>query len=118
MQGLSPLERAVLDAIALRVPKIASALALQQQLARVTARENTGAGFYTTLDVSSGARIEGVTSPIGDVGVTVVGLKFGMGFLLWFRDGRMDQLEGYSYEESTSGLDFEHLAFGTVQPRR
>ncbi len=40
-----------------------------------------------------------------------------MGFLLWLQDGRMHQLEGYSYEESTSGLDFERMDFGTVRPR-
>jgi hypothetical protein len=52
---------------------------------RVTARENTGAGFYTTLDVSHRSPIKGVTSPLGDVGSTVVGLEHGMGFLSGFR---------------------------------
>jgi ABC-type phosphate transport system auxiliary subunit len=51
MEVLSPLEQAVLDAIALQVPEVTDALAGQGQV-RVTARENTGAGFYTTLDVS------------------------------------------------------------------
>ena len=117
MQSLSPLERAVLDAIALQAPEVANALAGQRQQAQVIARENTGAGFYTTFDGSSGARIDGVTSPVGDVGTTVPGLTQGMGFLLWLRDGRMYQLEGYSYQESTSGLDFERVAFGIVGPR-
>jgi len=115
MKGLSPLERAVLDAIALQVPEVANALAAQQT--RVISRENTGAGFYTTIDASRGIRIEGVTSPVGDVGTTVAGLANGMGFLLWLRDGRISGLEGYSYEESTSGLDFESVSFGTVCPR-
>jgi hypothetical protein len=90
---------------------------LRKLQARVIVRENTGAGFYTTLDVSSGPRIEEITSPLGDVGATVAGLERGMGFLLWLQDGRMHQLEGYSYEESTSGLDFERMDFGTVRPR-
>jgi hypothetical protein len=58
MEILSPLEQAVLDAIALQVPEIADALAVQQGQVRVTARENTGAGFYTTLDVSRGSPIK------------------------------------------------------------
>jgi hypothetical protein len=114
MEVLSPLEQAVLDAIALQVPELADALAGQ---VRVTARENTGAGFYTKLDVSRRSPIKGVASPLGDVGATVVGLQHGMGFLLWLRDGHIHQLEGYSYEESTSGIDFERVAFGAVGPR-
>ena len=107
----------MLDAIALQMPEVATALALQQRQACVTARENTGAGFYTTFDPSSGTRIEEVRSPFGDVGATVAGLKHGMGFMLWLQDGRINQLEGYTYEESTSDLDFEQVTFGTVCPR-
>jgi len=51
MEVLSCLEQAVLNAIALQVPEVADALAAQQEKVRVTARENTGTGFYTTLDV-------------------------------------------------------------------
>ena len=112
---LSSLEQAVLEAIALKVPEVADALAGQQGKVRAIARENTGAGFYTTLDVSH-SPIKGVASPLGDVGATVVGLEHGMGFLLWLQEGRIHLLEGYSYE-STSGIDFEQVAFGAVGPR-
>ena len=37
-----------------------------------------------------------------------------MGVLLWLRDGYIHRLEGYSYGESTSGIDFERVAFGAV----
>jgi len=118
MEVLSPLEQAVLDAIALQVPELADAFAIQQGKVRVTARENTGAGFYTTLDVShSSPMIQGVASPLGDVGAAVVGLEHGMGFLLWLRNGHIHQLEGFSYGESTSGIDFKRVAFGAVGPR-
>ena len=117
MEVLSRLERAVLDAIALQVPQVADALASEQGKVRVSSRENTGAGFYTTLDVSHRSPIKGVASPLGDVGATVVGLEHGMGFLLWLRDGHIHQLEGFSYGENTSGIDFERVAFGTVGPR-
>jgi hypothetical protein len=117
MEVLSSLEQAVLDAIALQVPEVADALASQQGKVRVTARENTGAGFYTTLDVSHRSPIKGIASPLGDVGAAVVGLEHGMGFLLWLRDGHIHKLEGFSYGESTSGIDFERVAFGAVGPR-
>jgi len=117
MDDTSPLEWAVLDAIALQVPEVADALARQQGKIRVVARENTGAGFYTTLDVSHCSPIKGLASPLGDVGATVIGLEHGMGFLLWLRDGRIHKLEGFSYGESTSGIDFEQVAFGAVGPR-
>jgi hypothetical protein len=117
MEALSSLEQAVLDAIALQVPEVADALAGQQGKVRATARENTGAGFYTTLDVSHRLPIEGVASPLGDVGATVVGLEHGMGFLLWLRDGHIHKLEGFAYGESTSGIDFERVAFEAVGPR-
>src|SRR5215475_10301528 len=117
MEVLSSLEQAVLDAIALQVPEVADALASQQGKVRVTARENTGAGFYTTLDVSHCSPIKGVVSPLGDVGATVVGLEHGMGFLLWLRDGHIHMLEGFSYGESTSSIDFERVAFEAVGPR-
>jgi hypothetical protein len=117
MKNLSSLEQAVIDAFALQVPSVADALAGQEVEVRVTARKNTGAGFFTTLDVSHCSLIEGGTSPLGDVGATVVGLEHGMGFLLWLRDGYIHQLEGYSYEESTSGIDFERVVFGMVGPR-
>jgi hypothetical protein len=117
MEVLSSLEQAVLDAIALQVPQVADALSGQLGKVRVTARKNTGVGFYTTLDVSHRSPIEDVASPLGDVGATVVGLQDGMGFLLWLRNGRIHELEGYSYEESTSDIDFERVAFGAVGPR-
>ncbi|WFU78336.1 hypothetical protein QA645_27830 [Bradyrhizobium sp. CIAT3101] len=117
LEVLSSLEQAVLDAMALQVPELAGALDGQQPKVRVTARENTGAGFYTTLDVSQRSPIKDVASPLGDVGATIAGLRHGMGFMLWLRDGQIHRLEGYSYEESTSAIDFERVGFGAVGPR-
>jgi hypothetical protein len=114
MEVLSSLEQAVLNAIALQVPELADALAQHGKIS-VTARKNTGAGFYTTFDASHHSPIEGVASPLGRVGTSVAGLKHGMGFLLWLRDGHIYQLEGFSYEESTSGIDFEKVAFGAIE---
>lgn len=116
LTALSSLERAVLDVIALQVPEVANALAGQWEKVHVTARENTGAGFYTKFDVPQGSPIERA-APLGDVGASVDGLEHGMGFLLWLQDGHIHQLEGYSYEENTSDIDFERVVFGAVGPR-
>ncbi|MBR0875051.1 hypothetical protein JQ633_32160 [Bradyrhizobium tropiciagri] len=110
MEELSALEQAVLGAIALQVPEVADALASPRGV-RAIARENTGAGFHTTLDVSYPSPINGVTSPLGCVDATVAGLQHGMGFLLWLRDGHISKLEGFSYGESTSRIDFERVTF-------
>ena len=117
MDSLSPLERAVLSAIALQVPASAHALGSEQAGLRVVTRENTGAGFYTTFDSNSGQRMEGVSSPVGDIGANIKGLEHGMGFLLWLKDGCAHRLEGYSYGESTTDLDFEQVVFAPPGPR-
>ena len=117
MDKLSNLERAELDAIALQMPERTDGLMLQLREARVTGRENTGAGFYTTLDVPPSAGTVEVKSPIGNVGTALVGLKHGIGLMLWLTDGRMHKLEGYSFGESTSDINFEQVDFGLVCPR-
>jgi hypothetical protein len=43
------------------------------------------------------------------------GLRHGMGFILWLKDGYLELLEGYSYEESTVEIDFERAGFDVVK---
>ena len=43
------------------------------------------------------------------------GLERGMGFILWLKEGYVDCLEGYSYDESTTGIAFELAAFEVLQ---
>jgi len=42
------------------------------------------------------------------------GLDHGMGFILWLKDGYLDCLEGYSYEENTTAVVLEHAVFDMV----
>jgi hypothetical protein len=118
MTDLSALERAVLRAIAAQVPKHAAAFEHQINHASVLALENTGAGFFTTFNVASNQLFEGLPSPVGDVAASVQGLKHGMGFLLWLKNGLIYQLEGYNngYED-TSVLDFASVEFHDVEAR-
>jgi hypothetical protein len=117
MKRLSLLERAVLVDIARQMPDYTEALTHQLTQAKVVGRENTGVGFYTTLDVASVYPIRGLSSPISHVGATVAHLQHGMGFLLWLKEGRMHKLEGFSYGgESTSDIDFESVHFELIGP--
>ena len=118
MDTLISLERAVLLAIADQVPAIAEALISQLAEVVVSDRENTGAGFYTTLSVSAGQPIVGVSSPVGDIGAKVESVEHGMGFLLWLSDNFMCRIEGYTYADNTEHLDLERLTFSEIGPRR
>jgi hypothetical protein len=65
-------------------------------------RTLTGTGFYTNFLLTHSAPTAPVRqsrAAFGDVGATIAGLQYGAGFLLWLKDGRIHQLEGYSYEE-------------------
>jgi len=110
--GFTPLERAVLQAVC--EMHLVDRLALEAQLATATvrSRENTGAGFYTMLDVQRASM-----GPVGGERLRkgpeakIDGFKHGMGFILWLKDGYLDCLEGYSYDDSTVGVDFEQTGF-------
>lgn len=88
----------------------------QFRVAEVTQRELTGAGFFTTFLVPPQVpRLEGDrTFTFGDVIAEMEGLEHGAGFLLYVRNGSIDCLEGYSYEEAwpdtVSGLRLSYPA--------
>jgi hypothetical protein len=46
----------------------------------------------------------------------VDGLSYGMGFILWLKEGYADHLEGYSFQEDTLGIDFENVEFELWSP--
>jgi hypothetical protein len=48
-------------------------------------------------------------------GARIDGLVDGMGFILWFKEGYADCLEGYCYEESTTMIALERVAFEMFQ---
>lgn len=81
--------------------EILSALREQFEVTKVARREMTGSGFYTQFAVSdSTRRVPGNRSfKFGDVIAKIPGLNFGAGVLLYVKDGVLDMLEGYSFEE-------------------
>jgi hypothetical protein len=109
---LTPLERAVLQEISQMNVEDQAALNLQVSTITIINRENTGAGSYThcAVDRASTPAVEGDRLRHGPV-ARVTGLEHGMGFILWLKDGYIDHLEGFSYSESTTQVDFERAAF-------
>jgi hypothetical protein len=92
------------------------ALKTQFLTAAVIGRENTGAGFYTQIAVQrdSVASVGGERRRTGPA-AKVEGLEHDMGFVLWLKDGFADCLEGYCYDESTTGIEFNRVSFELVQ---
>jgi hypothetical protein len=100
MEGLNDLEQAVLDKILAGDHPVLATLRLQAKNARLVKRELTGVGFFCDLEVPPKHRLEGKTKfEIGGVHGKLDGLEHGAGFVLFVRDGRLDMLEGFSYDE-------------------
>jgi len=113
--SLTPLESAVLDFICNTIGEDGAALRAQMAKARLRKRENTGSGFFTYFDIDRAAPPIGERKPRdlrdGPFG-KVDGAAYGMGFILWLKDGYADCLEGYCYaNEDTKGWDLENLSF-------
>jgi len=76
---------------------------LRQQLeeAKVSERKMTGVGFYLTFVVPDNVRrLQGVLNvKFGDVHAEIPGLANGAGFLLYLRNGYLNMLEAYTYDE-------------------
>ncbi len=100
MEGLNPLEQAVLDKLLTgNEPELIS-LRAQAHRARLRSRRETGAGFVSYFDVPPDVdRLGRSTFHFGDVNATMKGLSHGAGFVLFIKDGQLDRLEGYSYDE-------------------
>lgn len=91
----------------------ASADGLRAQIAsaQVTNFENTGVGFFSTVKVSPEAPRLIDQSPLDAATGSVASIPNGMGFLVFVEDGHVCTIEGYTYDGSTVGLDFETVPF-------
>jgi hypothetical protein len=113
MPQLTNLEREAISAILAERSGHLSVLNDQLESVVVESRENTGGGFFSTISVSSLVPSVVVSSPLGvEVYASIEGMEYGLGLLLFFEQGRMNLLEGYTVGcEDTSTIDFEHIAF-------
>jgi hypothetical protein len=99
---LSELERAGLCALLAGDDPCLATLGEQLEVAIVTGREVTGAGFFTRFSVPPlvARAAEPIKNPIDDVCAELAGEEHPAGFLLWLEDGAPQTLEGFSYVES------------------
>ena len=95
------LERDVMSMLLAGSDPTLETLAAQFRLAQTAKRENTGTGFFTEFLLPPDApKVAGEKSfSFGDVDAEIDGLQFGAGFVLHVRNGTINCLEGYSYEE-------------------
>ena len=99
MEGLNALEQAVLDKLLSGDHPVLATLRIQAEKARLIGREYTGVGFFCDFEVPSDAPTLNGDFHIGDVNGQLQGLANGAGFVLFVRGGRLDALEGFSYDE-------------------
>jgi hypothetical protein len=111
VRELWPIERAILEAAACDYPASADVLREQIATAQVINFENTGVGFFSTVEVARKARPLTNDSPLDAATGSIASLPHGMGFLLFLEDGYVSTIEGYTYVDSTVDLDFETVAF-------
>lgn len=106
------LEVSALRSIFSETPELAAGLERQLAAATVTERENSGAGFFTTIRVSDAPPRVNSPKVLGyETHAHVKGMEYGLGFVLFMKDGALDMLEGYALAGSTAALDLRDLQF-------
>jgi hypothetical protein len=111
-EKLTKLEAAALEAICSEDPDIAAVLRTQTASAIVKERYNSGAGYFTYLDVDRSAEPVPTKGPIGNVTADLAGLPAPVGFLLFLADGYAECLECYSCSDrDTRTFDFSSADF-------
>ena len=112
------LERAVLTAYGELYGADEPRLAGQLAVARPISRENTGNGFHTYLEVDRSACEKIIAwGPLGEHFMHIKGLEHGIGLLLFFSEGYLNEIDGYAQAgEDTSVIDFSETGFGPVEP--
>jgi hypothetical protein len=112
LPGLNALETAVLNAISGQ--EVAQRATLEEQFAKaiVVRRENSGAGFFTHLEVDrSLAPLTDGKRVIGNVTAEIEGFKDPVLFMLFTKDGYADFLEAATIDDHSENIDFSTVLF-------
>lgn len=111
LRRLCPFERAVLEKLLAGSHPVLELLRRQLEVCLVEKREDTGHGFFTRLRVPRGSAVAAPLqrAQVRDVGANIQGLDYGAGFVVFVKDGYLDLLEGFSYDEEwpIEVIDFE-----------
>lgn len=112
MTGFTKLEKAALHSIFSETPEFAADLHRQLKSAAVTERENTGRGFFTTITVPEDTPRVSSPKVLGyETHARIGGMEYGLGFVLFMQQGKLDLLEGYALAGSTAALKLTEVAF-------
>lgn len=114
MDQLTNLERRVAEKLLNGDTEVLANLRRQLDVCKITKREMTGVGFFTTFDVPTDVpRVTRSSFKLGDVNATIDDLKHGAGFLLYIDSGTLIMLEGYTYDEPwpehTDNFDLSYI---------
>ena len=91
---------------------LADSAAFDKQInaAKVINRENSGAGFFSSISVNKlDTKVK--SSIYSGIFAKISGMKNPMAFVLFANDGFIAQLEGASIDEETSHIDFSQVEF-------
>jgi hypothetical protein len=118
--ALIPLEQAVMRMLLDGDDPVLRALSEQFSLASVKSRRLTGAGFYLDFQIpDSSHRLGNRNMTFDDVMAEIEGLQHGAGFVLFVRDGVIETLEGYSYDElwptNVQHFELSYIRWETVE---
>jgi hypothetical protein len=117
---LTGFQRAVLDKILAGDHPALAVLRAQAASARVVRSEYTGAWFWVFFEVADDAPVLSTSIEdfhLGDVQAHVEGLNHGAGFVLFVKEGRLDNLEGYSYDEPWPEVIADYTLGYECEPR-
>jgi hypothetical protein len=99
---LTALERQVIATLLAPAHPVMDALREQLDACKIASRQFTGVGFFSELVVADGVEPAPVTRrqlDLSDATATMEGLEHGAGFVLFVREGVLDTLEGFTYDE-------------------
>jgi len=118
MEGVNKLEQAVLDKLLAGTDPALVVLRAQADSSRVRDREYTGVGFWTFFTVPDNApNAQPPDFLLDDVVATMSGVAHGVGFSLLVKNGRLDMLEGFTYDQRWPDESNEFELTYTVEPR-
>lgn len=127
-EQITPLELTALQAIVLRAKKHEQLMLNQIAHAHVSSRKRSSAGFITTFIIPDNIPVLKTMSrsKLLEVYAEHINVPAGAEFLLWFENGRLNSLEGYSFigewPENEVGFHFvqqhDHLSSELINSKK
>jgi len=97
--GLNELELAVLEKMLQGDGTTLEVLREQARVMRLQSRELTGVGWFLDFEVPPEAPLVSPPAFELDCNAEIEGLRHGAGFVLFVRNGKLEMLEAFTYDE-------------------